>query len=298
MGMRIRGKIHMIELDNKIIGIVVNRRIEFFYFQNSQMNVFKRYLYVDNWIDLDYSENRVKKGSFLAHPVKFVYRIEAIGKFDHIIYYDKVNLNGSLKEFLNSFDNTMFLDLEMTMPSYNYKGKAFRAEVIQAGLVIFDKDGKEILRYSNYIKPKLLPKLSKRALDFLSIEEEDFEKNSIRYEQFYDDFHKMITKYNPAIIVYGKNDSIVLNDSYEINYMPSLKNKTRFVNILQLIKNFYELRNDPGLFKLYNVYFDVENNPQLHDAFDDCYKTYKVFEAFKKDLETKESMKKIRENFD
>ena len=46
--MRIRGSIHMIELDAKVIGIKVNRRIEFFYFQNSQMNLFKRYLYIDN----------------------------------------------------------------------------------------------------------------------------------------------------------------------------------------------------------------------------------------------------------
>ena len=107
----------------------------------------------------------------------------------------------------------------------------------------------------------------------------------------------MITKYNPAIIVYGKNDSIVLNDSYDINSMPSLKNKTRFINILQLIKNFYELRNDPGLFKLYGIYYGIENS-QVHDAFDDCVTTYKVFEAFKNDLINKENLNKIRENFD
>ena len=295
--MRIRGSIHMIELDAKVIGIKVNRRIEFFYFQNSQMNLFKRYLYIGNWIDFEYKENRVKKGSFLAHPVSFVYRIEALGKLDHIIYYDKININGSLSTFIDSLNNTMFLDLEMTMPSYNFKGKGFRAEVIQAGLVIFDKDGKELYRYSKYIKPKLTNKLSKRVCDFLSIDEEEFETTSITYDTFYNDFNNMITKYNPAIIVYGKNDSIVLNDSYEINSLPSLKNKTRFVNLLQLIKTYYELRNDPGLFKLYGVYSGNEDN-QVHDAFDDCVVTYKVFEAFKNDLRNNIKTKEIRENFD
>ena len=48
--MRISGFIHMIELDSKIIGIVTYKKIEFFYFQNSQMNLFKRYLYQGNWI--------------------------------------------------------------------------------------------------------------------------------------------------------------------------------------------------------------------------------------------------------
>ena len=41
----------------------------------------------------------------------------------------------------------MFLDLEMTMPSYQFKGKGFVTELIQAGLVIFDKNGNELFTY-------------------------------------------------------------------------------------------------------------------------------------------------------
>ena len=51
--MKIRGLIHMIELDHKVIGIKLYKSIKFFYFQNSQMNTFKRYLYQDNWIELE-----------------------------------------------------------------------------------------------------------------------------------------------------------------------------------------------------------------------------------------------------
>ena len=54
--MKIRGLIHMIELDHKVIGIKLYKSIKFFYFQNSQMNTFKRYLYQDNWIELEYDE--------------------------------------------------------------------------------------------------------------------------------------------------------------------------------------------------------------------------------------------------
>ncbi len=295
--MRIRGPIHMIELDNKVIGIKVNKKIEFFYFQNSQMNLFKKYLYQDNWIEIEYQNKKISRGRFECFPVSFIYKIEAIGRRDHIVYYDKLSITSSLYDFLDKLNNTMFLDLEMTMPGYQFKGKGqFRTEVIQAGIIILDKEGKELYKYSKYIKPKLQSKLSNRALDFLHLSEEEFESTSIEYDEFYEAFNEMLDKYNPAIIVYGKNDSIVLNDSYEINDKPSLKEKTRFINILQLMKSYYELKNEPGLFKLYNVFYDIDEN-QVHDALDDCITTYKVFEAFKDDLKNKNKISTIRTIF-
>lgn len=295
--MRIKGPIHMIELDSKVIGIKINRKIEFFYFRNSQMNLFKRYLYVGNWIDLEYLAKKEKKGMYLAHTISSIYKIEAFGKLDHIVYFDKSNISSSLTKTLKSLKNVMFLDFEMTMPNYKSQAKGFKAEIIQAGLVIFDDKGNEIKRYSKYVRPTLFGKLSKRVLDFLSIDFDIFENTSITYYEFYNDFLKILEEYNPAIIVYGKNDSIVLNDSYTINGLPSLKNRTRFINILQLIKSFYDLKNDPGLFKLYNVYYELDNE-QVHDALDDCYKTYLVFKKFLNDLETKEFQNKVRESFE
>ena len=44
------------------------------------------------------------------------------------------------------------------------------------------------------------------------------------------------------------------------------------LELKELIKNYYELRNDPGLFKLYQIYYDNENL-QIHDAFTDCMVT-------------------------
>ena len=173
--MKIRGPIHMIELDNKIIGIKSNKRILFFYFQNSQMNLFKKYLYQDNWIEIEYKENVIRRGNFECYPISFIYKIEAIGRLDHIIYYDKLKITSSTYDFLSNLGNMMFLDLEMTMPSYSFKGKGnFRTEVIQAGVIILNEEGKELYKYSKYIKPKLQPKISNRALDFLKISENDF----------------------------------------------------------------------------------------------------------------------------
>ena len=288
----------MIELDNKIIGIKKYKKIEFFYFQNSQMNVFKRYLYVGNWIDLEYDEEKTtRRGPYLAYVISFVNRLEAEGLYDHIVYYDKKDITSSLYDFLGSLDNTMFLDLEMTMPPYNFKGKGFRTEVIQAGFIIFDKNGEELMRYRNFIEPMITKTLSKRAEKFLGITNEEFIENQIPYLTFYNDFKEIIEKYNPAIVVYGKNDILVLNDSYLLHNVPSLKDKTRYVNLCQLIKSHYELRNDPGLFKLFQIYYDNEDI-QVHDAFNDSEVTAKVFEAFREDILYKTKTKEIKDNFD
>ena len=296
--MRIRGTIHMIELDHKIIGIKTYKQIKFFYFQNAQMNTFKRYLYQGNWIDLEYDDSRtVRKGAYSAYVISYLYRIEALGRNDHVIYYDKLMINKQLNRFLNSLNNTMFLDLETTMPSYKFRGKGFKTEMIQAGLVIVDHKGNELYRYSRYVKPKLTNHLTKRVEDFLGITSEGFYKEAIDYIDFYNDFKGILKKYNPTIVVFGRNDILVLNESYEINGVKSLRYKTRFVNLCQLIKSYYELRNDPGLFKLYKLYYGLDD-VQVHDAFDDCEVTKDVFLAFRKDTEDKTKASIIRKELD
>ena len=284
--MRIKGDIRQVDIHSKTIGIIQNRRILFFYFKNSQMNLFKRYLYKGNWIDLDYDEDdKVIRRGKECYIVSFVYQLSAMGRFDSAVYYDKQSLNHSLSKFLKSLGNIMVLDLEMTMPTYNFKGRGFRAELIQAGFIVYDGEGEEICRYSKYIKPKLNP-ITKRLEDFLNITAYEFYYKAISYDEFYDDFLEVLDNYHPAIIVYGKNDILVLNDSYSINEKPSLQNKTRFINLCQIIKSYYDLKNDPGLFKLYKIYYDNED-VQIHDAFNDSEITAKVFKAFKDEVNLK-----------
>lgn len=291
--MKICGIIHQIELHTKIIGIRQNKKILFFYFQNSQMNMFKRYLYRGNWIELEYEEDRtVKKNNKQAFVVSFIYKLYSNTNKNKVIYYDKNTLNESLSKFLKSLGNIMVLDLEMTMPSYSFKGKGFKPELIQAGFIILDGEGEEICRYSNYVKPKLASHLSRRVLDFLNITAEEFNYKAISYNEFYEDFVEVIDNYNPVILVYGKNDILVLNESYIINEKPSLKDKTRFINLCQLIKSHYDLRNDPGLFKLYKIYYDNEDI-QVHDAFNDSWVTAQVFKAFKDEVNFKTNKAEI-----
>ena len=281
--MRICGLIHMIELDNRIIGLKCYKHIKFFYFQHSQMNTFKRYLYQDNWIELEYEEEPIKKGKFLAYKVESIYNLKAISKLNVITYYDKFEINRSLYDFLYNFDNLMFLDLEMTMPPYNFKGRGFTTEMIQAGFEVYNSDMTLISKYSNYIKPTINKEISDRTEKFLNITKEEFGNKCITYNKFYKDFSNNLDKYNPAIIIYGRNDQLVLNDSYKINKKESLENKTRYVNLCKIIKTFYNLKNDPGLFKLYSIYYN-NSDVQEHDALIDSIVLKDVFIAFRKDV--------------
>ena len=162
--MRIIGQIHSTHLKNRIIGIKAYKRILYLHFQNSQMNQFKRYFYKGVYLDLDYEEQKtVVRAGISAYSVNFIQQIFSLSLYKKIHYYDHLELSSSLSDFLNSLGNILFLDLEMTMPSYAFSGKEYHSEIIQVGYVLVNGIGKEIHRYSEYIKPIINPVLSKRT---------------------------------------------------------------------------------------------------------------------------------------
>jgi len=292
----IKGTIHVVDLKHKLIGIMQYRKIKYFYFNNSQMNIFKRYLYVGNVIELDYQEDSIKiKNKIACFNVSYVDKLFAVG-VRKTIYYDKSYLNKSLSSFLKTLGNYMVLDLEMTMPGFGSKGKSFRAELIQAGFILVDASGDEILRYNKYVKPTIAKTINGRAEKFLGIKQADFDLKAISYNEFYEEFKEICENYNPAVIVFGKNDSLVLNDSFVVNNKPNLN--IRYVNICSLIKGYYELKNDPGLFRLYETYYEVDDN-QVHDALDDAETTLLVYKAFLDEVNHKiDKVREIRNKFD
>ena len=294
--MTIKGIIHVVDIKHKLIGIRQYRKIKYFYFNNSQMNIFKRYLYIGNVIELDYQEDSLKiKNKIACYIVSYVDRLYAVG-VKKTIYYDKSFLNKSLTSFLKTLGNYMVLDLEMTMPGFGTKGKSFRAELIQAGFILVDASGDEILRYNKYVKPTIAKTINGRAEKFLGIKKEDLDLKSISYNEFYDNFKEIYENYNPAVIIFGKNDSLVLNDSFVINEKENLN--IIFENICSLIKGYYELKNDPGLFRLYQTYYDVDEN-QLHDALDDAEVTLSVYKAFLDEVNHKiNKVREIRNKFE
>ncbi|MDE6047590.1 MAG: hypothetical protein K2F56_03070, partial [Anaeroplasmataceae bacterium] len=233
--MRIIGRIYKTQNKNRLVAIKTHNRILYLHFQNSQFSQFRRYLYPGTYIDLDYDEEKnFTKNGIAAYLVNYVHQIYRINLFQKILYYDRMELNGSLADFLNSLGNILFLDLEMTMPSYNFSGKGYRMEIIQAGYVLVNGKGDEISRYNNYIQPKIHKDISNRTLDFLNISREEFHRNAIPYSEFYEEFKMLVLKYQPSILIFGKNDKLILNDSFEIHNVENLSDRIRYVNLCKL----------------------------------------------------------------
>ncbi len=296
--MHIIGRIYKKNTRLRMVEIKTRNRILYLHFQNGQFNQFKRYLYPNTYIELDYDEEKTYiRNGISSYLVNYIHKIFQFNLFEKILYYDRNELNSSLLDFLNSLGNIMFLDLEMTMPSYNFSGKSYKAEIIQAGYILVNGSGNEIYRYNKYIEPYIHLDLSKRTLDFLKISNYEFHNVSIKYNEFYEEFKLIMERYQPAIVIFGKNDKLILNESFKIHKKNDFKDNIRYINLSKLIQGYYNLSNEPGLFKLYQIYYE-NTDIQIHDAFNDSFVTMKVFEAFKKEVEHKSNFySKIKKQF-
>ncbi|MFP4286351.1 MAG: exonuclease domain-containing protein [Candidatus Izemoplasmataceae bacterium] len=264
------------ELD-RIVKIKTRKRIYYVYFQRAMFNQFSQFFDLDNRIKLSIKTQnpQTKKHRYLAINVEIIQR-HSLRKI--IALFSMHTLAEDTQKFINDLDYKLFLDLEMSMHPYR-KDANFIQEIIQVGYVIANKDDEIIKHYQTIIKPTIHPTLTKRTLKFLDITQE-IVNQGVDFKTFYDEFYADILKYNPAIVVWGKNDHLALKEAYQLYKMPSLTKKTRFVNLLNLHKTIYHLKNDLGLLKAYQLYgYEIDN--QRHDAYEDALMTYKIFLGFK-----------------
>ena len=279
--MRIRGFIHSYDLNNQLITIKYHNSIKMFYFQKSLFRSFKRFLSEREVIDLvSYDEETIHQG-FLAYQVMYVIELSMILPHHNKVFYDKKDLNSQMYDFFKSINYKLFIDTEMTMPNY-YNDPGFVPELIQAGFFVENRNGEIVEKYNYHIRPTKAKFINARTKKFLHLTS-SVKKDEISYYKFYNKFKALLNKYKPAVITFGKNDKLFLESSYKLNNLPNLSFMTRFVNLSHIIKNYYELKNDPGLFNLYEHYYGIDEN-QSHDALEDAEVLKKVYDSFLKDL--------------
>ena len=278
------GIIHSIDVENRLLTMKSRNKIEYFYLQNGLLKKFQRYLRPNTFVEFDYNENQDRCANVLAYKVNFFIRIFRKVGFRVEVFYDLSIIRSGVKNLLSNLDNIMFLDLEMTMQSFD-SPKEFKSEIIQAGYLITDNKGNDLERKNYYIKPTLFPKLNKRTIKFLNIDDEVLTNEGISFNEFYNEFKDILIKYNnPSIIVWGKNDILALKSCYEINGLTPLT--PNFINLLQVHKNYFNLKNDLGLFNAYKNYTGKDLD-QEHDALVDAFMTKNVFFEFKKEANKK-----------
>jgi len=280
----IAGRIRTYDEENRIISILVADRIRYFYLQRSLLNKISKYIEISRFIQFTITdEDRIYRRHKVS-TVDYIIKIMEIRYRKNIIYYDVKKIQKGTKDLVNRLGYKMFLDLEMSMHPYRVD-KTFTQEVIQVGYYLLDDKDNEIETYNEMIKPTLHPKLTKRTIKFLKITQEEIDQG-IDFKDFYDHFTKVVDKYDPAIIVWGRNDFLALNQAYRINKVQSLKTKTRYINLLKLHKNYFNLKNDLGLFNALRLYEDFEDI-QVHNALEDAIVTHRIFKGFQDVLNSK-----------
>ncbi len=279
MEKQVYGILHGVIEDKRIIAIKDFRKVNYYYMSKGMFKNFMMYFTYGMYVFLTVNKNhRIYKG----YQVQNIINIEKVlspNKNKPKIYYDVSIIKSGIKAIVNKKRNKLFIDFEMSMPPYS-DYKSFISEIIQVGYVLVDEDGKTVKKYSSYIKPKLFPVISLRTIKFLGITQTEID-SGIPYKEFYNDLKDIYYKYNPIVYVWGKNDKLEINKLNKIHRYQNFTKSMQFVDLLNLHKTYFNLKNDLGLFNAFNLYSDIDLSKQKHDAFEDALVTKQVFEYFK-----------------
>jgi inhibitor of KinA sporulation pathway (predicted exonuclease) len=90
--------------------------------------------------------------------------------------------------------------------------------------------------------------------------------------------------YQPTVYVWGKNDILMLNSFYEKYKLKPLVERQKIVNLMQVMKNYYNIKTDIGLFNAYHLFGRSPVEEQDHNALHDAVATAEVFKLFQKEI--------------
>ena len=275
--MKLTALIHSVE-DEGFFTVIKNNRKLYFYLQKNLVKKFYKYLSSGVYVVFDYDPTPQKRRFVSAYKVNHFIAISMPkAKHNRVVYYDLDVIRDGINELVTSMDPILFIDFEMNMQDYQPIPN-FEQEIIETGLVITNKDGAIMKIKHWYIKPTRFPKITKRAMKFLHYTNHELNQ-AVSFREFYNEFSKIIKEYNPYVIVWGKSDITQLKKTCQINGCPELKLK--FVNLLQLHTNYFNLKNSPGLFSMWETYNNSKLPEQKHNSLEDAMVTKDVFFKFK-----------------
>ena len=78
----------------------------------------------------------------------------------------------------------------------------------------------------------------------------------------------------------------MLESFYQQRRVKSLAERKSFGNLMQVIKNYYGIKTDIGLFNAYSFFHTTSPTEQDHNALNDAIATSEIFKLFQKELNT------------
>lgn len=283
--MKVYGKVYKILRKERLISIIIDNRLQYFHMTNKNMKDFKSYLYKKPYVFLSCEDQKTMVNGYNVYEIQYFIKIIVPHYKRSNIYYDISIIRRGVKSLINKPEARMFLDLEFTLPSSN---SYHTLEIVQYGLVVEDKDGNVILEDSSLIKPLRRSALNNRTLKFLSLEYKDF-NNACSYIEFYQLLESCIKNYDVKIICWGRNDILALEQSFKLYHLRPLDIRNRYMNLMQIIKNYYNHKQELGLFNTYQELTNTEETTQTHNAFEDAMITREIFHIFKRRINEDEN---------
>lgn len=275
--MKLTALIHSVE-DEGFFTVIKNDRKLYFYLQKNLIKKFNKYLSRGVYVVFDYDETPQKRRFVSCYKVNHFIAISMPkAKRNRVVYYDLGVIRDGIKDLVSSMNPILFIDFEMNMQDYQPIPN-FEQEIIETGMVLTNQDGAIMKIKHWYIKPTKFPKITKRAMKFLHYTNYELEQ-AVSFKEFYKEFSQIVKDYNPYVIVWGKSDITQLKKTCQINSCPDLKLK--FVNLLQLHTNYFNLKNSPGLFSMWETYNNSKLPEQKHNSLEDAMVTKDVFFKFK-----------------
>lgn len=284
--MRVYGRIQKISIKNRIIAVLSEGKLVYIHMTNKILKEFKAYLSKKPYVFLEASDEKTVVENISCLNLDYFIKIMIPSGKNAKVYYDMNDIRNNIKSLVNSLNYKMFLDLEFSWPiPYSH----MPAEIVQYGYVIEDKDGKIVEEGSSLVRPLRNTSLNKGTLDFLHHEFSDFE-NACPYIEFYQLLEKKINDYDPKIIAWGRNDIITLEKSFKINHLHPLDVRNRYINLMQVMKNYYSYKKEMGLFATFQELTNGEEKEQAHDAMEDAMIAKKIFDIFKENINKEENL--------
>lgn len=284
--MKIHGRVIDTIPKERVLKLLSSDRIVYLYFQRKDFKEFGPYFFDKPYLFVEASDEGKKIGKYITHEVIAFERIVQPSKYNackkRTIFFDMETIKKGVRKLINKPHYKMFIDLEFTMPSY-YQTMPHVQEIIQYGFVIEDDKGNIVFEDSSLVRPSKPYNLNARTLKFLSRKRGDFE-GATSYKEFYNELKWCLKKYDPKIYAWGKSDILIIEQSFIINKVKPLDIRERHINLMQVIKNYYNLKDEIGLFQTYEEMSKNTMHPQLHDALEDAMVTREIYWMFKEQI--------------
>ena len=281
--MNVHGRVVETLPKERVVKLLSSDSIIYLYLQRKDFKEYGPYFFDKPYLFVEVSDDRKKINNMMTREVIKFHRIVQPSyysfKTQRKVYYDWQTIKKGVKALINKPHNKLFIDLEFTMPSY-YQTMPHVQEIIQYGIVVEDKKGNIVFEDSSLVRPKKPYNLNGRTLKFLSRKRGEFD-SACSYKEFYDILNMCIKTYNPKIYAWGRSDVLAIEQSFIINKMPQIDVKSRHINLMHVIKNYYNLKDEMGLFQTYEEMAEKNLSPQQHDALEDAMITREIFRMFK-----------------